>query len=120
MAASRIPQQGDVYSIDDDPASIEREKKKHCFVVITPEAINALGISMSVPVVSAAVFAENMGLIVPVSVQSTLSFAVCNQVRSFDVQARVQMGKACYMESLDKKLISEIVNRFISVIEPAE
>jgi len=120
VAASRVPQQGDVYSIDDDPGSIQKEKNKHFFVVITPEAINALAISMAVPVISTEAFAENMGLTVPISGQSTLSLAVCNQVRSFDVQNRVQMGQARYVESLDKELMAEIINRVISVIDPAE
>lgn len=120
MAASRVPQQGDVYSMDDDPASTQEERKQHSIVVITPEPINALGISMAVPVASHRAFGENMGLTVSISSNQTLGLAVCNQVRSFDIQARVQMGQARYVESLDKELISEIVNRVISVIDPAE
>jgi mRNA interferase ChpB len=106
--------------MDDDPASIQTEKNPRFFMVITSEPINLLGISMMVPITRVGSFAKKMGLTVPVLGNHTEGVAVCNQVRSFDVQGRVQLGQARYVESLDKNLVAEIVNRVLSVIEPAE
>ncbi|MEI6806694.1 MAG: type II toxin-antitoxin system PemK/MazF family toxin [Myxococcaceae bacterium] len=120
MATSRSPQQGDVYWIDPNPTSGREMKNRHHFVVITAEAINSLGTSMTVPITTAGAFAQRMGLTVPVSGRNTIGVAVCNQVRSFDLQTRVQMGGARYVESLDQEIVSEIISRVLSVIEPAE
>lgn len=119
MAGSKIPKQGDVYWIDPNPSSGREMAHRHRFVVITPEEINSLGISMTVPITTAGAFAKKMGLAVPVEGKSTTGVAVCNQVRSFDIQVRVQMGQARYVESLDEKMVAEIVGRVLSVIEPA-
>jgi len=61
-----------------------------------------------------------MGLTVPIMGHDTTGVAVCNQVRSFDIEARVKAGSAKYIEKLDAVSIDEIVNRVISVIDPAE
>jgi mRNA interferase ChpB len=46
--------------------------------------------------------------------------AVCNQVRSFDIEARVRAGNARYIETLDTATCDEIVSRVISVIDPEQ
>jgi mRNA interferase ChpB len=46
--------------------------------------------------------------------------AVCNQVRSFDIEARVRTGNARYIETLDTVTAEEIVSRVISVIDPEQ
>lgn len=119
MARSKVPKQGDVYWMDQSPTSGREMKDQHRFVVITPQEINSLGISMTVPIATAGAFAQKMGLAVPVKGGHTIGVAVCNQVRSFDIQTREQMNRAGYVESLDKSLVSEIVSRVLSVIEPS-
>jgi mRNA interferase ChpB len=49
----------------------------------------------------------------------TSGVAVCNQVRSFDVEARIRAGNARYVETLDSVTAEEIVSRVLSVIDPA-
>ncbi len=119
MSARKIPQRGDVYWIDPNPVAGREMKDRHRFVIITPQEINALGVAMAVPITSGGAFARNMGLTVHIMGYDTTGVAVCNQVRSFDVQARVQAGTARYIEALDADLILEIVNRVVSVIDPA-
>jgi mRNA interferase ChpB len=46
--------------------------------------------------------------------------AVCDQVRSFDLDARGGDGSAAFVESLDAATTAEIVARAIRVIDPAE
>lgn len=113
------PQAGDVYWIDPNPTSGKEMRDKHRFVIITPQPINALGIVMAVPITQGGRLAQAKGLTVPIVGKSTQGWAICNQIRSFDIQTRVQLKKASYIETLDKSLVSEIVNRVLSVIEPA-
>jgi len=46
--------------------------------------------------------------------------AVCNQVRTFDLTARVQAGSARFVERIDEAATEEIVARMLSVIDPAK
>ena len=110
---------GDVYWIDPNPVAGREIRDRHRFVVITPESINRLGIAMTVPITSGGVFARNLGIAVPIMGHDTQGVAVCNQVRSFDLEARVRNGSARYVESLDVTTTDEIVNRVLSVIDPA-
>jgi mRNA interferase ChpB len=119
MTGHKHPQQGDVYWIDPNPTSGKEMKDKHRFVIITCGKINSLGIAMAVPITTGGAFARKMGLTVPINGYDTIGVAVCNQIRSFDIDARIKLRKASYIETLDTDLTSEIVSRVLSVIEPA-
>ncbi len=119
MSKRHLPQRGDVYWIDPNPIAGREMKDRHRFVVITPKEINALGVAMTVPVTSGGLFARETGLTVPITGHDTTGVAVCNQVRSFDIDARIRSGAARYIETLDAATVDEIVNRVISVIDPA-
>ncbi|MDV7393623.1 hypothetical protein RZS08_19765, partial [Arthrospira platensis SPKY1] len=64
-------------------------------------------------------FAREIGLTVPITGHDTTGVAVCNQVRSFDIEARERAGSARYVESLDAATVDEIISRVISIIDPA-
>jgi mRNA interferase ChpB len=115
----RHPQPGDVYWIDPNPVAGREMRDRHRFVVITPRQINALGVAMTVPVTTGGAFARNLGLAVPIVGHDTRGVAVCNQVRSFDLEARIRAGSARYVETLDEATTNEIVSRVVSVIDPA-
>ena len=119
MIRRRIARRGDVYWVDPNPVAGREMKNRHRFVVITPQEINALGVAMLVPVTSGGAFARATGLTVPITGHDTSGVAVCNQVRSFDLQAREAAGTARCIESLDAPTIDEIVARVVSVIDPA-
>jgi mRNA interferase ChpB len=114
----QVPQRGDVYWIDPNPLVQREMKDRHCFVVVTPREINALGIATTVPVTGGGGFARLTGLTVPITGHDTTGVAVCNQVRSFDIQARERAGTAKYIETLDPSIAEEIVARVLSVIDP--
>jgi mRNA interferase ChpB len=120
MSRRRVPQRGDVYWIDPNPIAGREMRDRHRFVVITPRDINALGIAMTVPVTSGGAFARESGLTVPITGHDTTGVAVCNQVRSFDIEARIRAGNARYVETLDAATAEEIVSRVLSVIDPAD
>jgi mRNA interferase ChpB len=119
MVKRHAPQRGDVYWIDPNPVAGREMKDRHRFVVITPTEINALGVCMTVPVTSGGNFTRHVGLAVPISGHDTSGVAVCNQVRTFDIDARVRAGSARYVETLDKETANEIVARVVSAIDPA-
>lgn len=95
-------------------------KDRHRFVVITPREINALGVCMTVPVTTGGAFSRNMGLAVAIIGHETSGVAICNQVRSFDIDARVRAGSARFVETLDRATADEIVARVVSAIDPEE
>jgi len=55
-------------------------------VVITLGEINALGMAMTVPITSGGAFARESGLTVPILGHETYGVAVCNQVRTYDLE----------------------------------
>jgi mRNA interferase ChpB len=90
---------------------------RHRFVVITSQRINVLGVSLTVPVASAGAFAREYGLGVVVAGHDTNGLAVCNQVRSFDLDQRIKEGSAKFIESLDKTTTNDIVSKVMSIID---
>ena len=119
MVRGNVPRRGDIYWIDPNPASGREMKDRHRFVVITPKEINALGVCMTVPVTTGGAFTRNVGLAVPITGHDTSGVAVCNQVRSFDIEARTRSGSARFVEKLDQPTTDEIVARVLSAIDPA-
>ncbi len=120
MIKNRIPQKGDVYWIDPNPISGREMKDKHRVIVITPKEINKLGIVMTVPVTSIGSFARLTGLTVPITGHDTTGVAVCNQVRSFDIEERIKRKTAKYIETVDDAIVTDIIDRVISIIDPAD
>ena len=119
MSRRKVARRGDVYWVDPNPVAGREMKDRHRFMVITPEQINRLGVAMLVPITGGGVFARDTGLTVPITGHDTTGVAVCNQVRSFDLEARVRAGTARYVETLDEAISGEIVARVLSVIDPA-
>lgn len=119
MKRGRRIERGDLYWIDPNPVAGREMRDRHPFVVITPGPVNVLGLIMAVPITSQSAFAKARGLTVPIDSQQIQGAAVCNQVRTFDLEARVKAGSARYVERLDGPTAEEIVSRVLSVIDPA-
>jgi mRNA interferase ChpB len=93
-------------------------KDRHRFVVITPKEINRLGVVMMIPITTDGAFIRMKGLAVPILGHNTTGVAVCNQIRTFDIEARINAGTASYIETLDPLTMNEVLNRVISIIDP--
>lgn len=117
MVRRKAPKQGDVYWLDPNPVAGREMMNRHRYVVISAQQINALGVCMTVPISSGGSFARESGLTVVVSGHETTGVAVCNQVRSFDIEQRVRDGSAKFMESLDELTVNDIVSKVISIID---
>ena len=113
-----VPRCGDVYWIDTNPTSGRQTKDRHRFAVITPRRINALGSQHDRAYQDGGCVCAKRGFAVMVSRHATTGVAVCNQVRSFDISARVRAGSARFIETLDKAIMDEIVARVVSAIDP--
>jgi len=120
MVRGNVPQRGDIYWIDPNPVSGREMKDRHRFVVITPRQINALGVSMTVPITTGGAFARDAGLAVPITGHDTTGVAVCNHVRGFDIASRERAGTARFIETLNEATLNEIVDRVVSAIDPSE
>jgi mRNA interferase ChpB len=118
--SGRPPARGDVYWIDPNPIAGREMRDRNRFVVITPREINAFGVAMTVPVTTGGAAARLKGFTVPIVGHGTTGVAVCNQVRSFDIEARVKAGSARFIERLDATTTDEIVVRVLSLIDPAD
>lgn len=118
MKRNSIPSKGDVYWVDPNPIAGREMKNRHRFIIITPKEINILGVAMMIPVTSGGAFAHAKGLTVPILGYDTTGLAICNQVRTFDIEARVKARTAAYIETLDTETMEEIVSRVISIIDP--
>ncbi len=55
MIRRKVAYPGDVYWIDPNPVAGREMKDNHCFVVLTPTGINALGVLMAVPITRGAI-----------------------------------------------------------------
>lgn len=120
MPRRQVPQLGDIYWVDPNPVKGHEMKDKHPFVVITPEVVNQLGVAMTVPITTSGQFAKMMGLTVKITGEKITGVAVCNQVRTFDLESRVKDRTAQYVEKLDDNTVNDIVDRVISLLSPAE
>lgn len=117
MVRRGVPRQGDVYWIDPNPVAGREMKDRHRFVIITAQKINALGICMAVPITTGGAMARESGLAVVISGHETNGVAVCNQVRSFDIEERVRMRSAKFIENLDAITVNDVVSKVLSVID---
>ncbi|MFJ3467472.1 type II toxin-antitoxin system PemK/MazF family toxin [Pseudomonas sp. NPDC090201] len=117
MVRRKAPSQGDIYWIDPNPVAGREMKDRHRYIVITSRQINELGVCMAVPVTSGGAFSREAGLCVVISGHETNGVAVCNQVRTFDIEYRVRNGSARFIENLDRATTNEVVSRVLSVID---
>lgn len=116
----RIPQKGDVYWINPNPTSGHEIKNRHRFVVITSKEINRLGVATVVPITSGGRFIREIGLAVSIFGFDTVGAAICNQMRSYDLESRVKAGSAEYIETLDETTVNEIILKVVSIIDLEE
>lgn len=113
-----VPEARDVFEMDASPTKGRELAARHRFIVVTPFEINRLGVATAVPVTTVGKVSREFGLGVPIMGHDTTGVAVCNQVRSFDIQARVKDGSARYVEQIDRTTLDEIIDRVVSVLDP--
>ena len=118
MIKTQVPERGDVYLIDPDPQGRDM-KNRHRFIVITRSEINQLGAASTVPVSKGSTFSQSTGLTVAIHGYDTTGVAVCNQVRTFDITDKLRQGSAKFVERLNDNIMMEIINRVVSIIDPA-
>ncbi|WP_238232390.1 type II toxin-antitoxin system PemK/MazF family toxin [Methylobacterium thuringiense] len=88
------------------------------WIVLTPEAVNVHGVAIAVVVSTVAQGARDSGLAVSVRGDGVTGIAICTQVRSFDLRARIADGSASFVGNADAATIDELGARIASLIDP--
>lgn len=114
------PRRGEIFSIDTNPVAGREMRNRHYWIVLTPEAVNRLGMALCVVVSTGAEGARAAGLTVRVVADGVTGVAICTQIRSFDLMARLQNGSATRAGIAPADVVDEIAARIASLIEPAE
>lgn len=114
----RIPKRGEIYSIDPNPVAGREMRNRHHWIVLTPEAVNVHGVAIAVVVSTVALGARASGLAVSVRGDGVTGVAICTQVRSFDLRARIADGSASFVGNADAATTDELGARIASLIDP--
>lgn len=115
----RIPKRGELYSINPNPVAGREMRDRHYWLVLSPEAVNVHGVAIAVVISTGAVGARAAGLTVPISADGVTGVAVCTQVRSFDLRARIANGSVSLAGTADRDTVDEIAARVAALLDPA-
>ncbi|AYO84895.1 type II toxin-antitoxin system PemK/MazF family toxin [Methylobacterium brachiatum] len=114
----KVPKRGEIYSINPNPVIGREMRDRHYWIVLTPEAVNVHGTAIAVVISTVAAGARAAGLTVPVTADGVTGVAVCTQVRSFDLRARLADGSASLAGIADPDTVGEIAARVASLVDP--
>lgn len=115
----KTPKRGEIYSINPNPVAGRETRDRHYWLVLSPEAINVHGVAVAVVISTVAVGARAAGLTVPVSGDGVTGVAICTQMRSFDIRARVANGTASFAGTADAGSVEEVAARVAGLFDPA-
>lgn len=118
--AGRLPERGDVYSINPNPIQGREMEGRHNWLVLTPSAINRHGMVMVVAISTGAQGMRAAGLTMPITAGNVTGVAVLNQVRSFDIRERVGLRDASYVATAPKAVVDDIGERIATMVSPDE
>ncbi|MFJ7437897.1 type II toxin-antitoxin system PemK/MazF family toxin [Methylorubrum thiocyanatum] len=114
----RIPKRGDIYSINPNPVAGREMRDRHYWLVLSPEAVNVHGVAITVVIATVAVGARAAGLAVPISAEGVTGVAICTQLRSFDLRARIANGSASFAGTADIKTVEDVAARVADLLDP--
>lgn len=114
----KIPKRGEIYAINPNPVVGREMRDRHYWVVLTPEAVNVHGMAIAVVISTVAAGARAAGLTVPIAADGVTGVAICTQVRSFDLRARIADGSASLAGVAEPDMVGEIAARLASLIDP--
>lgn len=108
-----------MYSINPNPVAGREMRDRHYWLILSPEAVNVHGVAIAVVISTVAEGARAAGLTVPISADGVTGVAVCTQVRSFDLRARIANGSASLAGTADRDTVEEIAARVAALLDPA-
>lgn len=115
----RIPRRGELYSINPNPVAGREMRDRHFWLVLSPEAVNVHGVAIAVVISTVAAGARAAGLTVPISADGVTGVAICTQLRSFDLRARLADGTASFVGTADGETVGDIAARVAALLDPA-
>jgi Growth inhibitor len=110
-----IPERGDIWSIDLNPASGHEQRGKRPILVLTPLEFNRLGLVLACPISQGAQFARTQGFAVSLAGSGTRTQGVilCHQSRTVDYKAR----RARFVETVPDYVVMEVLARVTALLE---
>lgn len=108
-----------MYSINPNPVAGREMRDRHYWLILSPEAVNVHGVAIAVVISTVAEGARAAGLTVPICADGLTGVAVCTQVRSFDLRARIANGSASLAGTADRDTVEEIAARVAALLDPA-
>lgn len=114
MIGVRVPQRGEIWRIDPNPAKGQEQQEKRPWVILSDGAFNRHGIVIAVCVTNGAEKLDARGLTVQISGCKTTGVAVISQVRAFDFRAR----DIEFLDRLPDKITTDIGERVASLVDP--
>ncbi|PXW65443.1 type II toxin-antitoxin system PemK/MazF family toxin [Methylobacterium sp. B4] len=114
-----VPRRGEIYSINPNPVAGRETRDRHYWLVLSPEAVNRHGVAIAVVISTVAAGARAAGLTVPISGDGVTGVAICTQVRSFDLRARLADGTASLAGTADPGSVEEAAARVAALLDPA-
>ena len=114
----KVPKRGEIYAINPNPVVGREMRDRHYWIVLTPEAVNVHGLAIAVVISTVAAGARAAGLTVSIMADGVTGVAICTQVRSFDLWARIADGSASLAAIADPVTVGEIAARVASLIDP--
>lgn len=106
---------GDIYLVSLDPALGHEQQGMRPVVIVSPDAFNALGTPLVVPITTGGAYARARGLTVSLSAAGlkTTGVVLCHQPRALDIAAR--SGRR--IESVPGPILEEILNKLLALFE---
>lgn len=110
-----IPERGDIFHIDLDPAKGREQQGKRFVLVLTPSAFNGLGLMLVCPITQGGEFARQHGFAVSLLGAGTRTggVALCHQVRTLDYRER----RAAWVESLPAEIVEDVLARVRTLLD---
>lgn len=110
-----IPERGDIWNIDLNPASGHEQRGERPILVLTALEFNRLGLVLACPISQGAQFARAQGFAVPLAGSGTQTQGVilCNQSRTVDYKAR----RARFVETVPDYVVNDVLARVAALLE---
>ena len=95
-----------------------KRRGRHFFLVVSPFEINRFGLAVAAAITTGGSGARNAGTAIPLTGSRTNGVVVCNQIRAFDLQERVRIKNARFVETIYAGLADIIALTVASIIDP--
>ncbi len=103
---------GDIWNVDLEPTRGREQQGSRPVLVVSTDVFNRMGLPLVAPITRGGSFARNAGFAVPLSGCKTDGVALCNQLRSIDLEAR----GARRVERAPEEVLDDVAARIAAIV----